>query len=80
MRVAIVFYCLVVALWLFLVSHREEISHECMEAARHRAPKIPPPESSMQGDQCPFRERRHRLTFLNTTVVLPKPLGYSGSF
>jgi hypothetical protein len=46
MRVAIVFYCLAVALLLFLVSNREEISHECMEARGHRAPKTPPPESS----------------------------------
>ena len=46
MRVAIVFYCLVVALLLFLVSDREEISHECMEANRHRAPRTPPPESN----------------------------------
>lgn len=72
MRAAIVFYCLVVSLWLFLVSHREEISHECMQADRHRARKTPPPESSMRGDQCPFRERQRRLTFLNSIVVLPQ--------
>lgn len=42
MRVAIVFYCLVAAFLLFLVSDREEVSHECTEANRHRAPKIPP--------------------------------------
>jgi hypothetical protein len=35
-----------VALLLFLVSDREEISHECMGASRHQTPKRPPPESN----------------------------------
>lgn len=45
MRVAIVLYCLVVAFLLFLVSDREEVSHECLEAKRLQAQKTDPPKT-----------------------------------